>query len=166
MRQRGFTLLEIMIVVVIIGIVTASVVSVAFGDRKSEKLQQEASRLKAVINLAQEEAVLESRIYALGIWQKGYGFYVPDSEGWALLDRRTDKRLGERKLPEEMELEIALEGIGVVLEIEPPEKPQIFILSSGEMTAFEIDFRFTNTDGEPERLAYDPLGRLLANDES
>ena len=101
MRQRGFTLLEIMIVVVIIGIVTASVVSVAFGDRKNEKLKQEATRLKAVINLAQEEAVLESRIYALGIWQKGYGFYVPDSEGWALLDRRTDKRLGERKLPEE-----------------------------------------------------------------
>jgi len=166
MRQRGFTLLEIMIVVVIIGIVTASVVSVAFGDRKSEKLQQEASRFKAVIKLAQEEAVLESRIYALGIWQKGYGFYVPASKGWALLDRRTDKRLGERKLPEEMELEIALEGVEVVLEIEPPEKPQIFILSSGEMTSFEIDFRFTDTDDEPERLAYDPLGRLLSTDES
>ena len=34
------------------------------------------------------------------------------------------------------------------------------------MTSFEIDFRFTDTDDEPEHLAYDPLGRLLANDES
>jgi len=166
MHQRGFTLLEIMIVVVIIGIVTASVVSIAFGDRKSEKLQQEATRLKAVIKLAQEEAVLESRIYALGIWQKGYGFYVPDSEGWILLDRRTDRRLGERSLREDIELELALEGISVVLEIEPPEKPQVFILSSGEMTAFEIDFRFIDSEEEPEHLAYDPLGRLLRTDDS
>ncbi len=166
MRQRGFTLLEIMVVVVIIGVVTASVVSVAFGDRKGEELQQEAARFSAVINLAREEAILESRTYALGIWQDGYGFYVPGTKGWTLLDRHDDKRLGARKLPENMEMELVLDGINVELDIEPPEKPQVFILSSGEMTAFEIDFRFSKSDDEPVHLAWDPLGRLVVeNDE-
>lgn len=150
-----------MVVVVIIGIVTASVVSVAFGDRRSEQLEEESNRLTALIRLAQEEAVLESRIYALGIWKTGYGFYVPAENGWAPLSSKQDKRLGARLLPEGMDMDLILDGIGVILGIEPPEDPQIFILSSGEMTAFSVDFRISDSDREPVNIAFDPLGRLL-----
>jgi len=150
-----------MVVVVIIGIVTASVVSVAFGDRRSEQLEEESNRLTALIRLAQEEAVLESRIYALGIWKTGYGFYVPAENGWAPLSIKQDKRLGARLLPEGMDMDLILDGIGVVLGIEPPEDPQVFILSSGEMTAISVDFRIMDSDREPVNIAFDSLGRLL-----
>jgi general secretion pathway protein H len=162
--QRGFTLLEIMIVVIIIGIVTASVVTLAFHDNKRELMQQEADRLKAVIRLAQEEAVLESRIYALGIWRDGYAFYVPATDGWVPLKTAEDKRLGAHLLDEKnnaLEFDLILDGIGVVLESDAPEKPQIYILSSGEMTAFAVDIKLGDDSREPLPLAWDPLGRLI-----
>lgn len=160
-KSGGFTLLEIMVVVVIIGIVTASIASLAFGDRRSQQLEEESRRLVALVKLAQEEAVLESRLYALGVWNKGYGFYLPDNTGWTPITSKKDKRLGARELPEDMNVEIFLDDIDVLMGIEPPEKPQIFILSSGEMTGFSASFSIDETDNEPVSITMDQLGRLV-----
>ena len=146
--------------VVIIGIVTASVVSVTLTDRWAEHQDEEARRLMALVKLAQEEAVLESRLYALGFWQNGYGFYIPAEEGWTAITRQKDKKLGARTLPDGMEFDLYLEDIDVILDIEPPEKPQVFILSSGEMTAFSAGIRVTDSDRDPVNIAFDPLGRV------
>jgi general secretion pathway protein H len=72
--QAGFSLLEIMIVLVIVGIVTATMGIAAFGGGREAGLKQEGARLAQLFAIAQAEA------RALGrpiVWQfdaSGYRF--------------------------------------------------------------------------------------------
>jgi general secretion pathway protein H len=54
--QSGFTLLEMMIVLVIIGIATSLVSVSAFGDNSARALRQDAQRLAQLFTAAQAEA--------------------------------------------------------------------------------------------------------------
>ena len=55
-RQRGFTLLEMMIVLLIIGIATTLVSVSVFADNRARALRQDAVRLAHVFTAAQAEA--------------------------------------------------------------------------------------------------------------
>jgi general secretion pathway protein H len=69
-RQRGFTLLELMVVVAMIAITTA-VVSFAIPDSSTTRLEREAARLTALI----ESARTQARSGALTV------LWVPQSKG-------------------------------------------------------------------------------------
>ena len=59
-KQTGFTLIELMVVLVIIGIImSVMVMSIRTGDI-SEHMEIEVNRLHALVSLAQEEAILSS----------------------------------------------------------------------------------------------------------
>ncbi len=122
-------------------------------------LRLEAERLQALIYLAAEESILYGREYGLEVTEDGYSFAQlnPDTQVWEIpTDMRT---LRPRALPEGMTLELYLENTDVVLQGEAPEEedvetpvPQIFVLSSGELTPFElrIDSEFTEAFVELE----------------
>ena len=76
---RGFTLIEVMVVMVIIAILV-SVVSLSLkGDRAGEALHEEARRLSALLNLAREEAVMRDQDLGLVLASDGY-FFVQRNE--------------------------------------------------------------------------------------
>ena len=70
----GFTLIEVMVVMVIIAILITTVSLSMKGDRAGEALEQEAQRLVALINLAREEAVMRDRDLGLVLEPQGYLF--------------------------------------------------------------------------------------------
>lgn len=72
--QSGFTLIELIIVIVIVGVI-ASLATINTSDNKQALLQTEAKRLQALFVLAQQEAVLQSRHLGLRFSQEGYQFY-------------------------------------------------------------------------------------------
>ena len=143
--QRGFTLLELMVVMVLISIIAGWFflnTNIAGAERH---LRIEADRLQALIYLAAEESILYGREYGLEIAEDGYSFAVlnPDTQIW---ETPTEMRtLRPRTLPAGMTLELYLENTDVILETEKSEEsdeelpqPQIFVLSSGELTPFEL----------------------------
>jgi general secretion pathway protein H len=160
-HNRGFTLFEVLVAIVIISIIV-TMTTLSIPDH-TDKLREETRRLQAVIGLVQEEAILQSRDFGMTFWQQGYAFHEYSSAGkWQKVER--DRTLREYKLPEGFRLQLILEGIEVVMSPIEPEKPQVFILSNGEVSPFRLRFKFLDTPGFFMELSADALGTLERTD--
>ncbi len=152
-RHSGFSLLELLVVVFIIGILATMFtlsVGVTGGDRE---LEREVDRLSALIGLASEEAVFQGREIGLRFLPRGYEFSIfdPEENAWILLSG--DELFSPRELPDELLVELEIDGRAVVLKVDDERqrgseddpdddyRPQIFIFSSGDVTPFELLLR-------------------------
>ena len=79
-RAGGFTLLEVLVVMIIIGVVVSFAVLSINTDDKS--LDEESQRLQALIKLAGQESVLQSKELALQFDEDGYEFLAFDGKQW------------------------------------------------------------------------------------
>ena len=144
-RSAGFTLVEIMIVVFIIGLITAAAVITFGGEQRDTELDREAQRLDALIDYVREQAELQTRDYGLRINNTGYSFVVFDvlQNQWRTADE--DDSLRQRKLPDGFEAQVVVDGRRIVLDQKKRAledfKPQVMIFASGDMTSFEISLR-------------------------
>ncbi|WP_269716781.1 GspH/FimT family pseudopilin [Caulobacter sp. NIBR2454] len=86
-RADGFTLVELLVVIVIIGLLGSVVVMTA--PDLSPRLSTEAERLGARLRLAQEEALVSNRPIRARITAQGYSFERWNAGAWAPLDGRT-----------------------------------------------------------------------------
>ena len=163
-RQSGFTLLELLVVVVIVAILFTYTTLAIRSNSPEDLIKEEAHRLERLIQVALEEAILRGEEYAIEVHLDGYRFLRRSENQWQPLEH--DKILRARELPLDMELEMRLEETEIVisaasdplseekldleLNLEEDEesesnkskaKPQIYLLSSGEITP-EFDIRF------------------------
>ena len=128
---------SILAVLFIIGII-ASFAGLSIGQRSSRAAQDEAERLHGLVRIVGEEAVLQGRELALEFTRKGYRFLELTNENkWILI--KEDVLFRERELPPDVKLELLVEGSPASFEDEK-NLPRIFILSSGELNAFELNF--------------------------
>ena len=146
-RCRGFSLLELLVVVTIIA-VFAGMAVLSLGTLGSDRrLQREAARLQSLIDVLAEEAVLESRDYGLLFSETGYRFYVYDYLTLTWLEPTGDRLLAERTLEEPLQLALELDGREVrlaqdfaTMDVNEQPEPQVIIFGTGEVTPFEVGF--------------------------
>lgn len=172
-RASGFTLLEVLVVVVIIGIITSmALVStrVLGGDHE---MDQEAKRLVAVFTQAREDAMLEGRDVGVRVDPAGYDFMHYDGryERWDMAS--DDPLLRERSYPDGVEAtlwmesrQVRLQQRGVPTERDRPQ-PQLVLMASGDVIPFELHLQRAgtreiravvgHTDGRFEILANDAV---------
>jgi general secretion pathway protein H len=155
MRQRGFTLVEILVAMVIIGLMIVGVlvsVTMARGDRE---LETERDRILALTDHLRDQAALQAREYGLRVYRGGHQFlyYDPRTGLW---QDQGDDLLRPRELPEEVTVRLAVDGRDVVLpdeDVDPDQRaPQILLYSTGELSLFELDLR-RGRNGEGVRIA-------------
>ncbi len=157
LRQRGFTLLEIMVVLVIIGIFVSLATLSLRGPDRAGFLEEEAHRLNALIGMAAEEAVMQYQEIVLDLKPHSYEFMVL-KEGQRL-PFEGDEMFRLRELPEDIELNAIVEGETMQsLFYEGEKTSQILLLSSGEMSPFEITLQLR--DGPAFRLEGSLTGNL------
>ncbi|HTV80155.1 MAG TPA: type II secretion system minor pseudopilin GspH [Steroidobacteraceae bacterium] len=145
----GFTLVEILVVVVIIGIITVgALLSLSFlgPDRQ---LHTEADRIADLMNYAQEQGELQTREMGLYCTDHSYRFLVFDARRnlWVPID--DDDALRARTLPDSIRLQLVVEGRDVVLATAADEQqkkssapaqlqPHVMIFSNGDLTSFKL----------------------------
>ena len=78
---RGFTLVEIMVVMVIIGI-TLGLVSLNAIPSPRQDLQKEAQRIALLLQLARDEAIVRNRLIAFEANSDRYRFLVRNETRW------------------------------------------------------------------------------------
>ncbi len=83
-KEAGFTLVELMVVLVIFGLM-ASVVILSFPDGNSE-LDQDANRFAARTAALRDNAILQSRPMAVQVTASGYSFMQRSKGTWNVLE--------------------------------------------------------------------------------
>jgi general secretion pathway protein H len=145
-RTAGFSLIELLVVIVILAIM-ASMVLISMGTLRSEDTtEREARRLVALLELVAEEALIQGRDYGVEFFADGYRFlsWDPDTRLWSVVD--DEALLRRRELPPELSVVLAIDGREVVVDAEdlrrnrPQDElvPQVAVFSSGELTPFEL----------------------------
>lgn len=172
--SRGFTLLELLVVMFIVGII-AAMATLSVGVATSEKgTEKEIERIEDLLALASEQAVLQGREFGITFYQKGYEFstYDIDAARWTPLGEDRSGPFSPRPFPPDAVVDLEMEDRLVALAEQKPERappakdrkadkekqkederrrkiigardpnlPQIFILSSGDVTPFELRLR-------------------------
>ena len=80
-RRAGFTLLELLVVLVIAGI-TLGIVSFNAMPSPRQALQNEAQRIALLLQLARDEAIVRDRPIAFEVDGEGYRFLQRDEKNW------------------------------------------------------------------------------------
>lgn len=114
-RAAGFTLLEILIVVLIIGVVTAGMLlSMSFAGKDTD-LETESKRLLSLMDYAREQSELQTRDYGVFFGEHGYEFVVYDVRTGAWRQVFEDDELRERTLPSGLEFKLVVDARPIVL---------------------------------------------------
>jgi general secretion pathway protein H len=138
-RTGGFTLIEILVVVVIIGVIAAATVLTVSLTGRDRDLDKESNRLFALFTYAREQAELQTREYGVLFKDDGYEFLSYDVRKATWRSITEDDALEPRKLPDGLSVKLTLEGRPVVLTRPANAKdktPQLVIFSSGDLATF------------------------------
>ena len=142
----GFSLIELLVVIVILAITASMVVLGMATLGKDDPVETEARRLAALLQFVSEEALVQGRDFGVEFFADGYRFlsWDPDTRLWSVVG--DEAALRRRTLPPEVEVVLAVDGREVVVEREERRggadgdtlAPQVAIFSSGELTPFEL----------------------------
>jgi general secretion pathway protein H len=144
-RTRGFTLIEILVVVFIIGLVSAGAILAFTSEKRDTQLENESERMEALFAYVREQAELQTRDYGLRIDRLGYSFVVFDvlADQWRPVDE--DDAMRQRNFPEGIQPEVVVEGRQIVLDTKKKSiedySPDILVFANGDVSSFEVTLR-------------------------
>lgn len=160
-RRYGFTLFELLVVMLILGLVAGFAV-LAVGSSPARQMEQEARRLVELAGLARDESLLTGEMRALGFSRNGYAFlqqvFLDDERlTWVPLERpplepRSVERLG-------LELRLRQQGRVVPLD-DRADRPQVLFNGAGELTPFDLELRPAGAARAALRVTGQRDGRL------
>ena len=196
---RGFTLVELLVVVLIIGL-GISVVGINLGGNSNYQLQTDAKKFADQVSLLEEQAVLDNRQWGVDLFREtvdgeerfGYRWMELSDDNKRRWQQPEDEAFTEEYLfAPGVELRLQLDGLDAEQPIEYKQKlpaasddvsekdkradvinenneiadeqklePEIWLLSSGEMNAFEVTFYNRQSPDSLIKVTGDELGRV------
>jgi general secretion pathway protein H len=151
MRNAGYTLIEILIVLFILGIVT-SVALLSINQNDNKRMESFANEITQIMTLAEEQAMLEPNVLGLSITEHAFQFASlqpgkgSKKNSWLPLE---DVILGKHHIPRNIQIAIAVGGTPLNVDNLGGD-PQIIISMNGDITPFTI---YVSKKGEKPRYA-------------
>ena len=143
-ESSGFSLLELLVVITIIGLIAGAAVLSVGVLGGNQNVQGEALRLQAILKMLQEDALMQSRDYGIVFSSTGYRFYIYDHQLRSWLETKNEAFLLKHELRPPLRISLVIDGQDLVLIESISEKmpylgePHVLVLSSGEMTPFKL----------------------------
>lgn len=182
LRQKGFTLMEVLLVVLLMGLAAAAVTLSMGGAGKDRALEKTAQQFKQAVELVLDETVMSGDFLGIVVEPDHYKFVLYDEGKWQPL--KNDRLLGEREMEPDVEMTLVVEGLPLVQDDEEENsgftddgpfiektdeekkkfpEPQILLFPSGEMSAFELTFSGRDDSGNyvDVKVIGDAFGRIV-----
>jgi len=134
--MSGFTLIEIMVVLLIIAI-TIGMVGVNLQRGDNNRVQEEADRIVILLQAAREEAILQGQVFVVQFTKDGYRFLQLSNKGKLVLLEKDDV-LSPRSLQDGVTLSFTMDGVaadteaGLILDPSGSFIPFVLTLRAGE----------------------------------
>jgi general secretion pathway protein H len=135
-QKLGFTLIEILIVIVIVSIMTVIGVQMLGSGSIERTVQQNINKFRASFDYSCDQASLQNRIYGINLFKSGYSFSTYINQQWQ--DVIANEVLPTIEFENGLWFELQVEGRPVILDDEPVRNPQIICDSSGEISSFVL----------------------------
>lgn len=176
-RCAGFTLIEMMLVLVLLATSAVAVIS-TLPDNKRDEVKEQAVRFHHLAQLLGEDAMLNGVDYGIRVEPHQYNFLQLTQDGWQPLEGAkfyTDVKL-DNAITTQVEIGGAWKDKDRLFksdslfkdedlftksdEEKKKIKPQIVVMASGEYTPFTLSFE---VDGENQfwRVSADEVGNLV-----
>lgn len=173
---RGFTLLEVLMVVLVVGILSAVVLIGLNPGGPERRLDDEAERLASLLALASSEAVMQNREYGVHLEEDGYRFLCLDDGRQQWQECAGDTLFKAHVLPEGLHVRVLRErrvklptrsarvaAPGILDEDSDGDEtlsPDILLLSSGEASPAEVEIRVTEEPSLRTPVTINEIGRV------
>jgi general secretion pathway protein H len=140
-RRAGFTLIEILVVIVIIAVVTSIAVLSVGVLGKDRGLETEGDRYTDVAAAAMEQAQLEGRDFGIRFAASRYEVltYVTRRQRWESVP--DDRLYAVHELPTGVLAQLEIEGKPIVFAEDKPGEvrlPQVLLYSSGDVSPYRL----------------------------
>jgi len=151
LTQTGFTLIEMLVVVLIIGVVMSFVSLSLNPSSAADRMDTDARRIEALTQTAADDAILYGREIGLDITRNGYRFLRLGDDGWQVINV-PDSPLRARELSEGVVLTLVESDEDTPRLANGDEddddtvRPEAFFLSSGETVPFALEISATGVD--------------------
>lgn len=147
-RSSGFTLLELMVVVALIALVTATVSLTLFQDKTNTDLGVEQQlKFASLLRRLNQKAVIEQRWYGLHFYEQQYDVVQYRESRWQKLEGSEDN-----VIPDSILFTLLIDNL-IVDTREKVKVPQVQISPVGLFNYFEMRFQQSN---QPIAVLLDP----------
>lgn len=157
LRSGGFSLIEILVVVVILGAVIGAA-TLAYRGHEGRWLDEAAQRTRALMQLACERASLTGVDLGMRLETSGLQFGYLRGEQWHPIASQSADELRPRPWPDGVQASGYLDGLLIDPEREP-QRPHWACYASGESSTIRIELRHAALS-EGWRLQSLPDGRF------
>ncbi|WP_286270365.1 type II secretion system minor pseudopilin GspH [Thalassotalea hakodatensis] len=167
---KGFTLIEILMVIVVIGFMVAAVQLNFFSNKSEQQVTEEATRFAGMFNLAADFGLLNNIEIGLYVEENSYQFLGYDGSRWTNLPN--EKTFERYTLADDITISLSFDGLApeentlVDRELFIPDEeqvsamedalekeqkliiPQVYLLTGGEITPFKATFATREQNSE------------------
>ena len=181
--EKGFTLLEVLLVLVLMGLAASAVVSTVGVGNSSQQLEQQARKFALQAEMAIRQAMMDGRHYGFRQTDNGYRFVSWQPGGWLPVDN--DRFMQAVILDDPVQMQIRhgssywqaaleyenhnrtalLEKDFAIIDKQESHEPEVLFWSSGEISPADVAFCFVDTQQSCWLVTLEESGHLVVSRE-
>ena len=135
--MRGFTLIEILVVILVISILLGISLVTVSSSNSVRSIQDQGDLLTALFTQARDKALLENNVYGFSAGQGSYTWWKLQSKNKTWLSL-IDKPFQPRILPEQISIQLIYDNTDSLVQEKTEEKPDIVIFADNQVSPFQL----------------------------